>query len=84
MQRLRTEIMGNNEEHTFDDTYKVSLADKKYGSVEIKYIDSAEDYFVHADFKKAGKTVFILESPSGEKVEYDLSIERDTYEITQR
>lgn len=79
-----TEIMGNNEEHTFDDTYQVSLADAKYGSVEIMYLDDIEDYMVHAEFKKAGRTVLTLESPSGEKTEYDLSIERDTYEITQR
>lgn len=76
--------MGNNEEHAFDDTYIVYLADEKYGSVEIIYLDSIEDYMLHADFKKAGKTVLTLESPSGEKTEYDLLIERDTYEITQR
>ena len=79
-----TEIMGNGEKYTFDDTYKVSLADEKYGSVEIIYLDVVEDYMVHAEFKKAGKTVLTLESPSGEKAEYDLFIERNTYEIMQR
>ena len=79
-----TEIMGNGEKYTFDDTYKVSLADEKYGSVEIIYLDVIEDYMVHAEFKKAGKTVLTLESPSGEKAEYDLFIERNTYEIMQR
>jgi hypothetical protein len=79
-----TEIMGNSEEHVFDNTYQVSLADGTYGSVKIIYIDSVEDYFVHADFKKGGKTVLVLESPSGEKTEYNLSIEKDTYEITQK
>ena len=78
-----TEIMSG-EEHAFDDTYKVSLADEGYGSVEIVYLEEVEDYMVHADFKKAGKTVLTLESPSGEKTEYDLSIERDTYEMTPR
>ena len=76
--------MGNNEEHAFDDAYTVSLADEKYGSVEIIYLDAVEDYMVHADFKKAGRTVLILESPKGEKTEYDLFIERDRYEITKR
>ena len=79
-----TEIMGSNEEHAFDNTYQVSLADETYGDVKIIYIDSVEDYFVHADLKKAGKTVLVLESPSGEKKEFDLSIEKDTYEITQK
>jgi hypothetical protein len=79
-----TEIMGNNEEHAFDNTYRVSLTDESYGNVKIIYIDSVEDYFVHADLKKAGKTVLVLESPSGEKKEFDLSIEKDTYEITQK
>ena len=79
-----TEIMGSNEEHTFDAAYQVSLADETYGNVEIIYLDAIEDYMVHADFIKAGKTVFTLEAPNGEKTEYDLSIERYTYEITER
>ena len=78
-----TEIMSNNDEHSFDDNYKVSLEDPKYGNVEIKYLNSIEDYVVHADFKKAGKTILILESPNGEKKEYNLSIDKNTYEITQ-
>ena len=79
-----TQIMSNNDEHAFDDTYTVSIADEKYGSVEIIYLDSVEDYMVHAEFKKAGKTVLTLESPTGEKTEYDLVIERTTYNVTQR
>ena len=79
-----TEIMSNNKEHKFDDTYTVTLADEKYGSVEIKYIDSLENFMVHAEFKRAGKTVLTLLSPSGEKQEYDLIIERDAYELTRR
>ena len=64
--------------------YQVSMADEKYGNVAIQYFDSVEDYFVHADFKRAGETVLTLESPSGEKTEYDLSIEKDIYKIKQR
>ena len=79
-----TEIMSTSKEHAFNNTYKVSLADEKYGAVKIIYIKGVEDYFVHADFKRAGKTVLILESPSGKKTEYDLSIERDKYKITKR
>ena len=79
-----TELMGSSEEHTFDDSYKVSLADGSYGDVSIIYLDTIESYLVHADLKKAGKTVLILESPNGEKTEYDLTIERSTYELTAK
>lgn len=79
-----TEIMSNGEEHAFDDTYKVYLEDGKYGDVEIRYVESIEDYMVHADFKKAGNTKLTLEAPTGEKTDYDISIEKDRYEITKK
>ena len=76
-----THLFSNTEEHPFDDTYKVSLKDKKYGEVKIEYLDSIEDYMIKADFKKEGKTTMILESPDGTKKEYIISIKRDTYDI---
>ena len=79
-----TEIMANGEEHSFDDTYSVYLEDSKYGDVEIRYMQSLEEYMVHADFRKAGKTTMTLESPSGEKTQYLLSIEKNTYRITEK
>ena len=79
-----TELMSNGEEYAFDDTYTAYLADDKYGDVYIKYIDSVEDYFLHADFRKAGDTVLTLVSPTGEKTEYDVHIERYYYDITKR
>ena len=79
-----TEIMGNGDEYTFDDSYSVYLADEKYGDVEIRYMDSVEDYMLHADFKRAGDTVLTLVSPSGEKTEFDVHIERDKYEFSKR
>ena len=39
---------------------------------------------VHADFIKAGKTEFVLESPNGEKRVFDLSIRRDTYDVNEK
>lgn len=79
-----TEIMGNGAEYTFDDSYTVSLADSKYGDVEIRDMDnSTEDFLLHADFKHAGRTVLTLVAPDGEKTDYDLHIERDTYELTE-
>lgn len=79
-----TEIMGNGEEYQFDDSYTAYLADEKYGDVEIRYMESLEDYMLHADFKRAGDTVLTLVSPDGEKTEYDLHIERYTYTVTKK
>ena len=77
-----TEIMGSGEEYRFDDSYTVYLADEKLGNVEIRYVDGLEDYMVHAEFRHAGDTVLTLESPTGEKTEFKLHVERNTYEIT--
>ena len=79
-----TEIMGNSEEHPLNASYSVSLADSSYGDVEIIYREDAEDYFLHAELKKGGDTVLTVVSPDGEKTEYDLHIERDTYEVTKK
>lgn len=77
------EIMANGDEYKFDDTYNVSLLDDKYGDVKIMYSKDFNDYCVYADFKKGGKTVLILEG-NNQKNEYDLKIERNTYEITKK
>ena len=68
----------------FNDSYKVSLKDESYGKVYITYIDSIESYAVNAEFKGVGDTVLILEAPEGTKYEYDLSINRSTYDIKRR
>lgn len=52
--------------------------------MKIVYEEGLEDFLVHADLKKAGNTVLILESPNGEKTEYDLMIKRDTFELTKK
>ena len=56
----------------------------EYGNVEIRYVESIEDYMLHADFRRAGDTVLTLVSADGEKTEFDLHIERDKYEFTKR
>ena len=78
------DFMGSNEEHPFDDSYTVYLADARYGDVSIRYEEAVEDYLVHADFKRAGDTVLTMISPSGEKTEYDIHVERDTYEVKKK
>ena len=79
-----TEIMSNGEKYQFDDTYEVFLADSRYGDVEIIYLESIEDYMVHADFRRSGSTVLTMVSPTGETTEYDLHIERDTFDLTKK
>ncbi len=76
-----TYIASNGERYKFDDTYKVYLTDKKYGDLSIEYVDSVEDWMIHAIFKKAGQTELVLESPTGEKKVYSITIKRDTYKI---
>ena len=39
---------------------------------------------VNAEFKKAGKTELIVESPNGETYNFDLKIERSSYEIKRK
>ena len=78
------DIMSNTEKHPLDESYTVSLADAKYGDVSIRYDEGLEDYLLHADFRRSGDTVLTITSLTGEKTEYDLHIERDTYELTRR
>lgn len=79
-----TTLLSSSGEFFFDDTYQVSLADSRYGEVRIEYSKELEDYAVQAEFKRAGHTTLILESPDGEKKEFDVTIERTTYEVTEK
>ena len=62
----------------------VSLADNSYGDVKIVYIENLGDYMLHADFKKAGDTELTVVSSEGDKTEYNVHIERNTYEVTKK
>ena len=79
-----TDILSSNDKNPFDDTYKVYLKDKKYGKLSIMRLEEIDGYFVHAEFRKAGKTSFILESSDGKMVEYNVSIKRDTYKVKKK
>lgn len=78
------ELITNTEGHPLDDTYTVAFEDSSYGDIGIIYIDQWEDYAVHADLKKAGQTSFTLKAPDGKTREFGLTIERDTYEVTEK
>ncbi len=79
-----TELMGNSEEQPLNTSYTVSLADSSYGDVKVIYREDIEDYMLHADLKKGGDTVLTVVSPEGEKTEYNLHIERETYDISKK
>ena len=44
--------------------------------MSINYIESIESWAVHADFRRAGKTEFILESPNGERKVFEINIDK--------
>ena len=79
-----TDVFSNNEEHPFDESYTMFLADVEYGDVSVRYEEVIEDYLLHADFRRSGDTVLTIISPTGEKTEYDLHIEWDTFEIKKK
>jgi hypothetical protein len=72
------------EKYQFDDSYNVYLVDKKYGDLNIEYDEGLECWALQADFKKAGKTELILESPEGKKTTFNISIRRHTYSIKEK
>ena len=76
-----TDILCSGNKYYFDNDYKVTLKDKKYGEVSIIKIDSIDTYCVHSKFKKAGDTQLILKSPNNDKEIFNLNIERTTYDI---
>ena len=78
-----TELTGSINGKPVTKDCKVSLKDDTYGDVSIRYVDSLGEYMIHADFKRAGKTVLTVETPEGETTEYDLTIEMNTYTINE-
>ena len=66
----------------FDDSYTASLENEAYGKVSIVYSDKLDSYKIHADFKRLGTTKLILRSPEGKDTMYNLTIKKDTYELT--
>jgi len=77
-------LLHSGEEYQFDDSYNAYLVDKKYGDLNIEYDEGLECWALHANFKKAGKTEAIIESPNGEKITFNISIRRDTYSIKEK
>ena len=67
----------------FDNTYKAYLEDESFGTVEIVYNDSIEDYLLNAKLLKGGKTNLILEDSKGNKTVYELDISYSSFDINK-
>ena len=60
---------------------EISLDDSKYGILEIE--GEGADAFIHAKFKKAGKTTFTVKTKDGKTSKYNIDIKRTTYNVTK-
>ena len=69
---------------TINEKCKAYLENSKYGKVEVMYDDRAQDYLIHAEFKKAGTTTMVFENSKGEKERFRLTIEKTTYTLEKK
>lgn len=79
-----TEITSSIDGHDITDEYEVALEDSKYGEVRIEYIESADAYMVHADFRRGGRTKLLVTTPEGDVKAYNLEIEYSTYKLAEQ
>ncbi len=76
-----TTLRCNSEKTPFNDTYKTYLTNSDLGEVYVRYEKDLDDYCISAKFYKTGNTKLIIESPNGEKQEYNLTIGKSTYTL---
>lgn len=76
-----TTLRCNSEKTPFNDTYKTYLTNSDLGEVFVRYEKNLDDYCIGAKFYKTGETKLVIESPSGEKQEYKLTIGKNTYTL---
>ncbi len=78
-----TEVLISGNKYQFDNTCSVTNYDESIGDLSIKLIESINDYSIHGEFKKEGKTSFVLECPEYKKI-FDLTVKNSTYDIEER
>ena len=76
-----TSIKCSSEKLYFDDSYKVSLDNPKLGDLSIEYEDNIETYCIKAKFYHVGEGLVILEDSNGNKKEYKIVIDKNTYDF---
>ena len=77
-----TTIRCSKEDFYYDDTYKI-YSTEDLGDLSFEYLDSIESYCIHAKFRKTGETKITVESPTGEKREFDITVGKNTYDIKE-
>ena len=76
-----TSIKCSSEKLYFDNTYKVFLNNPKLGDLYIEYEEDIEDYCIRAKFYHAGEGLVILEDSNGNKNEYRIVVDKNTYDF---
>lgn len=66
----------------FDDTYTAEFTDPAFGTCEMRYEENIDAWMVHAHFTKTGETQLILRAADGTEQVFDLTVGRDTYDIS--
>ena len=66
------------------DEVKIKSVLRKMDFERDQFEKNIDSYMVNAEFKKTGNTELILDTPSGEKIIYDLKIERYSYDIKKK
>ena len=68
--------------------FRVYLSNESFGILNVDVntgeIKEKKFYLLHALLKKAGKTDVIIESPSGEKVIYEIDIRRNDFDLVKK
>ena len=77
-------VNGGSEGVNFDDSYKATLLDETFGTLDIRLEPGIDDWAVHAVFNKTGNTEVILEATNGEKEVFSITIENNSYNITKK
>ncbi len=67
----------------FDDNCKFYLEDDSFGRVYVDYEKNIEDYMLKAELTRTGETRLIMETPDGEKREFELVINRHDFNIQE-
>lgn len=66
----------------FDQTYDAALEDSSYGTVSIAYDEESDCFVINAEFKRPGSSVLTLTSPDGKTTKYNLTVSKNTYDLT--
>lgn len=79
--KFNATLKASDEDFPFDDTYTVSIENKKLGTVSIEQMD--DFYVIQGDFKRTGSTKLVLEDANGNRQNFDLIVGLGTYSLKE-